>query len=151
MPSDRRSRARRVKISITFGLALAAAVATGCGGGATPTAPSARCYPLMFDPEPRGTLPAGTRSTTLTMATDRAAVCRYAREEGLPYSVMEEVFATTGGTQHRTPFVNLVDGGAYRIFAKCEVPGTSCTTPHDLFIVFNVASPASGSSSRSLP
>jgi hypothetical protein len=133
-----------VKIAITFGLALAAALVTGCGGGATPAAPSARCFPLMFDPGPRGTLPAGTRSTTLAMATDRAAVCRYAREEGLLYSQMVDVFAVSGGTQHRTPFGDLIDGGVYRLFAKCEVPGTSCTTPHDLFIVFDVARPARG-------
>jgi hypothetical protein len=96
----------------------------------------------MSEPEPRGTLPAGTRSVTLTMTTDRDAVCRYSTEEGLVYAVMERVFAITGGTRHSIPVDGLADGGFYRMYAKCQAQATTCATPHDLIFIFNVASPA---------
>lgn len=76
------------------------------------------------------------------MTTDRAAVCRFATEEGLVYAVMDRVFAVTGGTQHSIPVDGLADGGFYRMFAKCEATATACATPHDLIFIFGVAAPA---------
>ena len=129
-----------MRLMIPFRLALGVALAAGCGGAATPSASAAPCWPLMTDPQPRGTLPAGTRRTTLTMTTDRDAVCRFATEEGLVYAVMDQVFAITGGTRHSLTVDGLADGGFYRMYAKCEAPVTGCATPHDLIFIFNVES-----------
>ena len=73
------------------------------------------------------------------MKTDRDAVCRYSKTEGLQYPDLESVFSVTGGREHSSPLSDLADGTAYRFFAKCEVPGTECRNPHDLMIIFDVA------------
>lgn len=106
-----------------------------------PTGPSPTCFPKMWDPQPLGALPAGTRSATMSMKTDRAAVCRWGEVEGVNYVELPHQFETTGGTQHSTPISGLTDGSYYRWYAKCEVPGTGCMTPHDLVFVFNVSRP----------
>jgi hypothetical protein len=109
-----------------------------CGSGSqAPTAPS--CYPKMSERHPSGELPAGTRNASLSLRTDRDAVCRWGEIEGVVYFELPHAFEVTGGTQHATPISGLEDGAYYRWYAKCEVPGTSCMTPHDLIFIFHVA------------
>jgi hypothetical protein len=112
----------------------------GCGGG--PVVPSANvepCYPRMSDSRPAGELPAGTRTAVMSLVTDRPAVCRWGTVEGEQYVELPNAFDMTGGTTHTTLISGFVDGGVYRWYAKCAIPGTSCVTPHDLVFGFHVA------------
>ena len=124
-------------------VALVLALAAGCGGSGGGPSAVEHCYPRMADPEPKGTLPAGTAVVTLRMTTDREARCRHSSIEGLRYVEMEHAFAQTGGLVHTTPLTGL-DPGNYRLFAKCEVVvdrDTDCSTPHDLVFLFSIAAP----------
>ena len=59
---------------------------------------------------PTGTLPAGTTQTSLSLATDEGATCRYTTTPGVVYSAMPSTFTSTGGTAHITTVSSLTDG-----------------------------------------
>jgi hypothetical protein len=115
-----------------------AEMAAGCGGSAAPAAPGLQCFPEMWEPRPAGALPSGTRTTTMTMHTDRPSVCRWGEIEGWHYVELPHLFDVTGGTDHSTEVRNLTDGSYYRLYAKCETVNTTCATPHDLIFFFYV-------------
>jgi hypothetical protein len=95
----------------------------------------------MSDAQPRGELPPGTRTSVMSLRSDRSAVCRWGEVEGVQYAELPHAFATTGGTLHSTPIEGLVDGRSYRWYAKCEALDTGCATPHDMVFGFHVAEP----------
>ena len=66
---------------------------TPVGGSPPPdTTPPVRSNGL-----PTGTLAAGTTQTTLSLATNENATCRYATTAGVAYASMTNTFTTTGG------------------------------------------------------
>jgi len=76
--------------------------------------------PGRSDGSPRGTLPAGTTSTTLSLKTDEAATCRYSRTAGVAYSRMKDTLSSTGGTSHATSVGGLEDGTLYTFYVRCR-------------------------------
>jgi hypothetical protein len=66
--------------------------------------------PVRSNGQPTGTLPAGTTQTTLSLATNENATCRWAPSAGVAYTAMPTPFSTTGGTTHSTPVSGLTNG-----------------------------------------
>lgn len=86
--------------------------------------------PQILESEPSGTLPRGTTSTTLTVTTDRNAVCRQATASGLPFSRMQD-FSTTQGTAHEHPVSGLEGGASYTYYVRCQdVAKSGMTSEH---------------------
>ena len=69
---------------------------------------------------PTGTLAAGTTQTTISLATNENATCRYAMTAGVAYASMTNTFTTTGGTVHSTAVTGLTNGGVYSYFVRCQ-------------------------------
>jgi hypothetical protein len=114
-------------------LSEALRVATG-GGTVTPSGPT------ISGGSPTGTLSASTTSTTLSVATNVNATCRYATVAGTAYSAMPYMFSVTGGTGHSATLVGLQSGTAYNYFVRCQdTLGNVDTT--DYPISFTLASP----------
>ena len=53
--------------------------------------------PVRSNGQPLGILPAGTSQTTISLATDQNATCRYTTTAGMAYESMPNTFTTTGG------------------------------------------------------
>ncbi len=122
----------------TTDFVISFSVATsGGGGGGGDTTP-----PVLRNGAPRGTLPAGTTVTTLSLETDEAATCRYSETAGVSYGDMSNTFATTGGTTHDTD----VDGlqiGQNTFYVRCsDADGNA--NGGDFPISFSVASGGGG-------
>ncbi|HKW34318.1 MAG TPA: hypothetical protein VJN92_14995, partial [Candidatus Acidoferrum sp.] len=66
-------------------------------GGALPRTP------VRSGGQPAGVLPSSTTQTTLSLATDESATCRYATTPGVAYSSMGNTFSSTGSMTHSTP------------------------------------------------
>ena len=95
--------------------------------------------PVLSSGSPTGTLSAGTTSTTLSIATNENATCRYSPTAGTAYTGMANTFLTTGNTAHSTTITSLTDGGAYSYYVRCvDTEGNQNTT--DYSIGFSVTS-----------
>jgi phage protein U len=102
-------------------------------------APSDITPPVRSNGSPTGTLPAGTTQTTLSLATDENATCRYSTVAGTAYASMVNVFSTTGGAAHSTLVTGLSNGSSYSFFVRClDTVGNPNT--NDYSINFSVAS-----------
>jgi hypothetical protein len=97
--------------------------------------------PVRSNGLPTGTLAAGTTQTTLSLATDENATCRYATTAGVAYASMTSTFTTTGGTAHSTAVTGLTNGGSYSYFVRCRDVATN-VNPDDFPISFAVADPS---------
>ena len=99
--------------------------------------PSDLTAPVRSGGLPTGTLPAGTTQTTLSLATDENATCRYDTQPGVAYASMTTTFGTTGATDHSTLVTGLTDGSSNTYYVRCvDVAGNANTT--DYLITFNV-------------
>ena len=97
--------------------------------------------PVRSSGAPTGTLVAGTTQTSLSLATNENATCRYGTTAGVAYASLPTVFTTTGGTTHSTTVTGLTNGGSYSFFVRCQdVAGNP--NPNDFTIGFTVAQPA---------
>ena len=125
----------------------------GGGGGGGDTTP-----PVVSGGQPSGSLAAGTTQTTLQVATNEAATCRYSTTSGTAFASMTNTFATTGGTAHSTPFTGLTNGSNYTVYVRCRDAANNADTA-DYVITFSVAASGGGgggglsawSSTTSLP
>lgn len=89
---------------------------------------------------PSGTLPSGTTQATLSLTTDKPAVCRYDTNYGVSYASTSNAFSTTGGTSHSSLLTNLTDGSIYNYYIRCQdlvSPPSSNTTDYPIY--FSVA------------
>jgi hypothetical protein len=91
--------------------------------------------------QPTGVLPAGTTETTLSLATDENATCRYDTTAGTPYAAMPGTFSTTGTTTHSTTVSIVSDGVDYTVLVRCQDAAGNANTS-DFAIDFSVAQPA---------
>ena len=57
---------------------------------------------------------------TLSVNTDKAAICRYATSSGLQYDSMPNTFSTTGSTVHSSLLQGLVNGTSYSYYVRCR-------------------------------
>ncbi|MBW2989987.1 hypothetical protein KY358_06760 [Candidatus Woesearchaeota archaeon] len=98
-------------------------------GGTTP--------PTRSNPQPSGTLPAGTTQTTISLETGENAECRYSTTAGIAYGNMADTFTTTGGMSHSQLIEGLQDGQSYAYYARCSDTNGNFNTD-DLLISFSI-------------
>ena len=87
---------------------------------------------------PTGTLGSGTVQTTLSLATNENATCKYGTTANVAYGSLPNTFSTTGGTAHSTALSGLSDGAAYSYYVRCT-DTVSNANPDDYAITFSVA------------
>jgi Concanavalin A-like lectin/glucanases superfamily/Bacterial Ig domain/Cadherin-like domain len=104
-------------------------------GGPVDTTP-----PVRSNGAPSGTLVAGTTQTTLSLATNENATCRYGTVAGVAYGSMTNTFAATGSMAHSTTVSELTHGGSYSFFVRCQDTAGNANT-NDFTISFSVAQP----------
>jgi hypothetical protein len=93
--------------------------------------------PVVSNPQPSGTLPVGTTTATLSVATNEAAACRYGTTPGVAYGAQANAFASTGGTDHTSPLTGLTPGTS-TYYVRCQDPALNATTA-DTAVTFTVA------------
>ncbi len=94
--------------------------------------------PVLSAGSPSTVLASDTTATTLSMASNEAATCKYGTTPGLPYASMASVFGTTGGTAHSKSLTGLANGTSYAYYVRC-VDGSSNANSTDYAISFSVA------------
>ncbi|MBI2559504.1 hypothetical protein HYW20_09345 [Candidatus Woesearchaeota archaeon] len=75
--------------------------------------------PVRSNPQPSGTIPAGTASTVLSLTTNEPATCRYSTIPNTPYTLMTNTFTSTGGISHSTAISGLINGNTYTFYVNC--------------------------------
>ncbi len=96
--------------------------------------------PLRSAGAPSGTLAMGTTETTLSLATDVAATCRWDTAAGTAYAAMPNSFTTTGTTAHSTLVSGLFNGGSFTYYVRC-IDGDIDANPDDFVIAFDIVGP----------
>jgi hypothetical protein len=122
-----------------------AAVSVTVSNAAADTTP-----PVLSNAQPSGTLAAGTTQTTLSVASNENATCRYATTAGTAYASMPNTFGTTGGTAHSTLITGLLSGQSYTYYVRCQDTAGNANTA-DLAISFSVPDTTSPTVSLSAP
>ena len=111
------------------------------------TAPTAGTLPPpRTGGQPAGVLPATTSQTTLSLATDENATCRYATTPGVAYGTMVNTFSTTGAMAHSTLVSGLVSGISYTYYVRCQ-DAAGRVNKDDYAIAFTVSSTSTIASS----
>lgn len=105
-----------------------------------PPVPVDTTAPVRSNGLPSGELAYGTKSATLSLATDKNATCKYATAAGIAYSSMTLQFATTGGLSHSSNLTGLEDGKSYNYYVRCTDSAGNANTD-DFVIAFSTASP----------
>jgi subtilisin family serine protease len=96
--------------------------------------------PILSNGAPSGTLPVGTTQTTLSLATDEIATCRYATVPGTAFASMIQTFSTTAAASHSTLVTGLFGGNTYTFYVRClDVASNANTT--DFTISFYITPP----------
>ncbi|OGE80312.1 MAG: hypothetical protein A2660_02180 [Candidatus Doudnabacteria bacterium RIFCSPHIGHO2_01_FULL_45_18] len=98
--------------------------------------------PVRSSGSPSGSLASGTTSTTISLATDENATCKYSAAAGVSYSSMTDSFSTTSGTSHSSTVSNLSDGQTYNYYVRCEDSASNANTD-DYLISFSITDPNS--------
>lgn len=97
--------------------------------------------PIISNGQPTGTLPAGTVSATLSVATNENATCRYSTTAGTAFAAMTNTFSTTDGTTHISAVSGLQNGQTYTYYVRCQDDALN-TNLTDSIITFNILTPA---------
>ncbi|MEK7641701.1 MAG: hypothetical protein AAB365_01780 [Patescibacteria group bacterium] len=95
--------------------------------------------PNASNGSPSGTFAAGTTETTLSLATDIAATCKYGTVADTAYAALPNTFSTTGGTAHSKLLSGLANGVTYTYYVRCQST-TNVAMTSDYTISFAVAS-----------
>jgi len=83
--------------------------------------PTGETPPTLSNGHPKGTLPAGTETTTVSLSTNRDATCRYSLNTAhVSYDDMTGSFTTTGETSHAAELTELTDGTGYKLYVRCR-------------------------------
>lgn len=96
--------------------------------------------PQRFDPQPIGSLPAGTRTITLSLETDEKATCKHSDTSGVYYDSMQGKFDQANSTSHTVLITTLSEGGKYKYYVKCSDEKDNKNTD-DFIISFEVKLP----------
>src|SRR3989344_2288448 len=97
--------------------------------------------PTLSNGSPSGQLSSGTTQTTIFVATNESATCKYGASPGASYSSQPSIFSSTGGTAHSTTLDSLQNGQAYAYFVRCQDTAGNPTTS-DYPISFSVRNPS---------
>ncbi len=94
--------------------------------------------PVISNLYPTGTLPAGTRETTISVSTNEAAYCRYSTTAGTSYNSMPGSFSyDKAKLAHTVNVTGLADNKIYEYFVRCrDMDGNKNTS--DVVIRFGV-------------
>ncbi|MEA1924432.1 MAG: hypothetical protein U9M95_01030 [Candidatus Altiarchaeota archaeon] len=79
--------------------------------------------PTRSNPQPTGTLPAGTTTANISLTTNVQAICRYSNVSGTNYTDMMGSFTNTNSTNHSTPVTGLENGQTYTFYIRCNSTG----------------------------
>jgi hypothetical protein len=96
--------------------------------------------PARFNGSPSGSIPAGTTQTTMSLATNENATCKFATNAGTAYSSMTNTFSTTGGTNHSVNITGLQNGQSYNRYIRC-IDSSGNANTDDFTISWSVANP----------
>jgi len=96
--------------------------------------------PTRNNGQPSGALQSGTTSTTISLTTDEAAVCKYSATPNVGFSGMPGTFSTTGTTSHSTIVGGLSNGNSYTFYVRCQDTVGNANT-NDFNISFSVNNP----------
>ena len=102
-------------------------------------APGDSTPPSRSNGQPTAALNAGITSTSISLATDESATCRYSATAGVAFSAMTNMFSTTGNVSHSTGVSGLSDGNTYTFYVRCQ-DGAGNANTTDFSIEFIVAS-----------
>jgi hypothetical protein len=94
--------------------------------------------PQISNAKPKGTLPAGSRQTTIAVTTDEPASCRFAFRPGTTFPFMTNAFQSGDGLTHTTVNRDLNSGDTYTYFVRC-VDKAGNETLDDFRLTFSVA------------
>ena len=97
--------------------------------------------PIRSAGSPTGQLSAGTTTTTLSLATNETALCKYSTGSGSVGSMTN--FTNTNSTTHTTSLTGLTNGQSYQYFIKCTDAANN-TNIDDYDITFSVANSTTG-------
>ena len=100
---------------------------------------------------PTGTLPAGTRETTISVATNEAAYCRYDKDPNTAYSSMSGSFSyNKEKTFHSVRVVSLEANKTYEYYVRCrDMAGNKNIDDAVIRFVVGLSAPLAGSSGGS--
>ncbi|MFC2116266.1 hypothetical protein ACFLTU_07305 [Bacteroidota bacterium] len=93
--------------------------------------------PVRFNLQPGGTLAAGTNSTTISLNTTEAAICKYSAAPNTEFSEMQNLFSTTEGKNHSSVVSGLSDNHTYNFYCRCQDEAGN-TNPDDFRLSFSV-------------
>src|SRR5574343_2013546 len=108
---------------------------TDWGGGDT----SAPVMTLVA-PTASQVLSYGTTSTTVSLATDESATCKWDTSD-ISYASMTNTYTTTGATSHSRVQAGLTNGGSYTYYTRCSdsVPNVNTSSLSHSFSVSSTA------------
>ena len=92
--------------------------------------------PVLSQPSPSGTLPAGTGAVEISIQSDENATCRYATSSGIAYTAMTENFDGTGGALHTKDVFGLTPA-TFNFYVRC-IDGEGNANASDSLITFDV-------------
>ncbi|MBI5224594.1 hypothetical protein HY989_01875 [Candidatus Micrarchaeota archaeon] len=95
--------------------------------------------PLRSNGQPTGILPSGTSSTTISLATDENATCKFGTVSGTAYNLILNNFTATGGMAHSATVGNLSTNATYNYFVRCQDMMNN-QNPDDFSISFGIGS-----------
>lgn len=117
----------------TFPAASSSALSTDT----TPPAASSADALTVTLVSPPSVLPINTLHTTLTVATNKSATCRWGTTPNTTFGNMTQ-FVTTGGTIHSYTLTNLTNGYWYVYYVKCQ-DNASLTISADTMVSFTIS------------
>lgn len=94
--------------------------------------------PVRSNGQPTGALSFCTTQTTVSLATNENATCKYSTAAGTSYASMANTFSITGATTHSTPISGLTIGSSYTYYIRCQDAAGNKNTD-DYTISFSVA------------
>lgn len=105
--------------------------------------------PVRSNPLPTGTLAAGTTSTTISIATDEAATCKYGTSAGVAYGSIASSFTDSqSGLFHSATVSSLSNGNTYTYYVRCQDLFNNANT-NDTTLTFSVAAVATDTTAPS--
>lgn len=93
---------------------------------------------------PDGTLVGGTTQTIMSLITNFDASCKYSTASNTPYNLMEESFNTSDTFFHSVMLNDLVSGGFYVFYVRCDDVDEDYTDNTDFIISFNIETTGDG-------
>lgn len=98
--------------------------------------PQDTLMPTILSSSPSGTLPQDTTSTTLSVATNENATCKYSTTANIPYGTMTAGFISSNYQNHTAALSGLV-AGPHNYYVKC-IDFSSNVMTADYVVAFSI-------------